>query len=72
MPTQTIAIPRKENKLKHDVKDIKLAEKGKLRMEWARRTMPVLSLIEERFAKEKPLKGLRVAACFHVTTETAN
>ncbi len=55
-----------------DVKDIKLAEGGRLRMEWAEREMPVLRSIEERFRKEKPLKGMRVAACLHVTTETAN
>jgi len=57
---------------KFDVKDIKLAEGGRLRMEWAEREMPVLRSIEERFRKEKPLKGMRVAACLHVTTETAN
>src|SRR5580704_5287107 len=56
----------------HDVKDINLAPKGKLRMEWAWKTMPVLATIEERFAKEKPLKGTKIAACLHVTTETGN
>ncbi len=56
----------------HDVKDLKLAPKGKLRIEWAGRFMPVLKLIRERFAKEKPLKGVYLAACLHVTTETAN
>lgn len=56
----------------YDVKDINLAPKGKLRIEWAERQMPVLRLIRERFAKEKPLKGLKVAACLHVTSETAN
>jgi adenosylhomocysteinase len=55
-----------------DVKDVKLAEGGRRRIEWAEREMPVLRLIRERFAKERPLKGLRVAACLHVTTETAN
>ena len=54
----------------YDVKDIKLASKGKLRIEWASNNMPVLNLIKERFRKEKPLKGLRIAACLHVTTET--
>ncbi|MBM4283991.1 MAG: adenosylhomocysteinase [Deltaproteobacteria bacterium] len=54
-----------------DVKDIDLAEKGRLRVEWARRDMPVLNAIRERFAREKPLQGLRLAACLHVTTETA-
>lgn len=56
----------------YDIKDINLAKKGALRIEWARQDMPVLRLIEERFAKEKPLKGVRLAACLHVTTETAN
>ncbi|MEK6567482.1 MAG: adenosylhomocysteinase, partial [Candidatus Omnitrophota bacterium] len=54
----------------YDVKDIKLASKGKLRIEWASNNMPVLNMIKERFNKEKPLKGLRIAACLHVTTET--
>ncbi|MCX5717813.1 MAG: adenosylhomocysteinase [Nitrospirae bacterium] len=58
--------------MKHDVKDIKLAQKGKLRIEWAAKEMPVLKSITERFRKEKPLKGIRLAACLHVTTETAN
>ena len=58
--------------MKYDVKDLSLAPKGKLRIEWARKDMPVLRLIEERFQKEKPLKGLRVSCCLHVTTETAN
>jgi adenosylhomocysteinase len=56
----------------YDVKDLALAKGGKLRIEWAERDMPVLRLIRERFAAEKPLKGLRVSACLHVTTETAN
>jgi adenosylhomocysteinase len=54
-----------------DVKDIKLAEKGRLRVEWAEKSMPVLQLIRKRFAEERPLKGFRLAACLHVTTETA-
>ncbi|MDD5281379.1 MAG: adenosylhomocysteinase [Candidatus Omnitrophica bacterium] len=57
--------------MKHDIKDIKLAKKGALRIEWASKNMPVLSLIKQRFSKEKPLKGLKVACCLHVTTETA-
>jgi len=57
--------------MKHDVKDIKLAEKGALRIEWAEQDMPVLRLIRARFQKEKPLKGVNLAACLHVTTETA-
>jgi adenosylhomocysteinase len=56
----------------HDVADLALAAEGVRRIEWAEREMPVLRLIRERFAREKPLAGLRVAACLHVTTETAN
>ncbi|MBU2535682.1 MAG: adenosylhomocysteinase [Chloroflexota bacterium] len=56
----------------YDVKDQSLAEAGRRRIEWAFREMPVVRLIGERFAKEKPLKGLRISACLHVTTETAN
>jgi len=56
----------------YDIKDTNLAEGGRLRMEWAEREMPVLRTITERFKKEKPLKGMRVSACLHVTTETAN
>lgn len=55
-----------------DVKDLNLAEKGQLRSQWAAQDMPVLSSIRERFEKERPLAGMRVAACLHVTTETAN
>jgi adenosylhomocysteinase len=58
--------------IKHDVKDISLAKKGALRIEWAEKEMPVLRSIRARFAKEKPLRGMRLAACLHVTTETAN
>ena len=57
---------------KGDVKDFGLADKGKVRIEWADSTMPVLRMIRERFADEQPLAGLRIAACLHVTTETAN
>jgi adenosylhomocysteinase len=56
----------------HDIRDIKLAEGGRRRIEWAEREMPVLRLIRERFAKERPLTGVRISACLHVTTETAN
>jgi adenosylhomocysteinase len=56
----------------YDVKDTRLAEGGRRRIEWAEREMPVLRLIRQRFAEERPLQGLRVAACLHVTTETAN
>lgn len=55
-----------------DVKNLSLAPEGKLRIEWASREMPVLQLIRDRFAKEKPLKGARISACLHITTETAN
>ena len=55
-----------------DVKDMNLAAKGKLRIEWANQWMPVLQIIRKRFLKERPLKGVRVSACLHVTTETAN
>ena len=57
--------------MKYHVKNISLAKKGKLRIEWASNNMPVLNLIKKRFSKEKPLKGIKVAACLHVTTETA-
>ena len=56
----------------YDIKDPKLAEGGRLKIEWAEREMPVLRLIRERFAKEHPLQGVRISACLHVTTETAN
>ncbi|MDR3203465.1 MAG: adenosylhomocysteinase [Deltaproteobacteria bacterium] len=55
-----------------DIKDKKLADKGANRIEWAAQSMPVLTLIEERFKKEKPLKGYRLGLCLHVTTETAS
>jgi adenosylhomocysteinase len=58
--------------LEFDVKDIGLAKQGKQRIEWAEREMPVLRLIRERFGDEKPLKGVRLVACAHITTETAN
>ena len=56
----------------YDVKDMNLAEGGRRRIEWAEREMPVLRLIKERFTRERPLQGLRISACLHVTTETAN
>jgi len=58
--------------MEYDVKDIGLAENGRLKMEWAERSMPVLARIKTRFAKEKPLRGLKIAACLHVTSETGN
>lgn len=62
----------KEDSVDYDVKDIKLADQGRLKVEWAEATMPVLRLIRKRFKREQPLKGVRVTACLHVTTETAN
>ena len=56
----------------YDIKDPSLAEAGRLRIEWAQREMPVVKLIRERFAREKPLRDIRISACLHITTETAN
>ncbi|MDP8952780.1 MAG: adenosylhomocysteinase, partial [Actinomycetota bacterium] len=56
----------------YDVKDIGLAEAGRKRIDWAETEMPVLRLIRERFERERPLEGLRLSACLHVTSETAN
>ncbi len=56
----------------YDIKDPSLAEKGRLRMEWAARSMPVLERIKRTLAKEKPFARLRISACLHVTSETAN
>ncbi|MDD5136949.1 MAG: adenosylhomocysteinase, partial [Candidatus Omnitrophica bacterium] len=58
--------------MKYDVKNLGLAGKGRLRIEWANEYMNVLTLVRKHFKKEKPLKGLKIAACLHVTTETAN
>ena len=58
--------------MKYDIGDIKLAAEGKFRIEWASRQMPVLKLIQERFSKEKPFKGMRISGCLHITSETAN
>lgn len=58
--------------MEYDVTDLRLADKGLKRIEWAGQFMPVLAHIEARFSKEKPLRGIRVSACLHVTTETAN
>ena len=58
--------------MKYHIKDMALAKKGMLRIEWANQSMPVLNLVKERFKKEKPLRGVRLAACLHVTTETAS
>jgi adenosylhomocysteinase len=59
-------------KINYDVKDLNLADEGKLKIEWAGQQMPVLQKIQDRFAKKKLLKGLTIAACLHVTSETAN
>jgi len=56
----------------YDIKDPTLADEGKLRIEWAGKEMPVIKIIEQRFAQEKPLEGVRISACLHITTETAN
>ena len=58
--------------VKHHVADLGLSELGRQKIEWADRDMPVLAQIRERFEKERPLEGLRISACLHVTTETAN
>ncbi|MEK7313889.1 MAG: adenosylhomocysteinase, partial [Deltaproteobacteria bacterium] len=58
--------------MRYDVKDMALSQKGKKRIEWAEMDMPVLRRIKENFSKKKPLKGVKIAACLHVTTETAN
>src|SRR6476661_7435787 len=58
--------------VEYDVKDISLSSSGRQRIEWAEREMPVLRLIRERFAGEKPLSGVKLIACAHITTETAN
>src|SRR5436853_4567330 len=56
----------------HDVKNLELADLGKRRIEWANQSMPVLQAIRKDFIKNQPLKGIRISACLHVTTETAN
>src|SRR5436853_4040941 len=56
----------------HDVKNLELADQGKRRIEWANQSMPVLQAIRKDFIKNQPLKGIRISACLHVTTETAN
>ena len=61
-----------ETTVGHDIANAALAAEGKKRIEWAERNMPVLAQIKERFAQEKPFTGIRITACMHVTTETAN
>ena len=72
----TTDLPREQtaagNLPDHDVADLGLAPAGVTRIEWAEREMPVLRLIRERFEREQPLAGMRIGACLHVTTETAN
>ncbi|MGB9836242.1 MAG: adenosylhomocysteinase [Candidatus Saccharicenans sp.] len=58
--------------MEYEIRDLKLAEAGKLRIDWAANSMPVLAKIKEKFSREKPLKGIRISACLHVTSETAN
>jgi adenosylhomocysteinase len=67
-----MAVAKKHLKTAHHVKDLNLAPKGHGRIEWAGRSMPVLGSIRDRFAKQKPLRGMRISACLHVTTETAH
>src|SRR3989442_5318711 len=61
-----------KTKATNDIKDIRLADEGRRRTEWAERSMPVLRQLRERFRGERPLTGKRLSACLHVTTETAN
>jgi adenosylhomocysteinase len=68
----TGATPREEHQPPHDVTDLGRSGEGLRRIEWAEREMPVLRTIRERFARERPLEGVRIGACLHVTTETAN
>lgn len=58
--------------MEYEIRDLKLAEAGKLRIDWAANSMPVLAKIKEKFSREKPLKGINISACLHVTSETAN
>ncbi len=61
-----------DRKLAYDIKNLELADLGKRRIEWANQSMPVLQFIRKDFIKNQPLKGMRISACLHVTTETAN
>jgi adenosylhomocysteinase len=70
--TTSVKTGRAASGAAYDVKDVGQAEQGRLRTEWAERSMPVLRQIRQRFAAERPLAGMRVSACLHVTTETAN
>src|SRR3989337_3954461 len=63
---------RRLNLDQYEIVDLALAKEGKLRIEWAARSMPVLQLIKERFRKDKPFRNIKIGACLHVTSETAN
>src|SRR5271170_4873831 len=71
-PMATATKSKPTAKVQSDIKNPKLAAQGEKRILWADRDMPVLAVIRERFEKEKPLKGMRLSACLHVTAETAN
>jgi adenosylhomocysteinase len=68
----SIRFGAKLNMKNYDIKDSSLVDEGKLRIEWAGKEMPVIKLIKQRFAREKPLQGIRISSCLHITTETAN
>jgi len=72
VPVQGRGKEQSGEKMDYDIKDINLAEEGKSSVDWANKSMPVLNSIKKRFEKEKPLRGLRLGACLHVTTETAS
>ena len=69
---KSVKTPEKKQNIPYDVKDMSLAEEGKLKILWSAQQMPVLATISERFAKEQPFKGLTIACCLHITSETAN
>src|SRR2546430_11273127 len=71
IPTRILVERTKHRMVEHDVKDLSQAAAGRLKIEWAEQSMPVLRQVRERFAREQPLKGIRLGACLHVTTETA-
>ena len=66
--TGPVTDPLRRTPMPYDIKDLALAPKGRLRMEWAERSMPVLRMVRADFAKKRPLKGLRISACLHVTS----
>src|SRR3989454_9946586 len=71
IPTRILVERTKHRMVEHDVKDLSQAAAGRLKIEWAEQSMPVLRQVRERFAREQPLKGIRLGACLHVTAETA-